>query len=162
MPSTTTVDISTEILAYLVSATEEVFEMMVFQTIEPSPAIGANSERPPSNVIATVSFAGHRRGFVAFHSSLAAARGITGAMLGMEADTVTSEMPDAIGEVTNMIAGTFRNKLAAVEPASAIAVPTVTIGSDFSTFCPGHASRAFCPFAFDGQRIFVELMLSPD
>jgi hypothetical protein len=61
-----------------------------------------------------------------------------------------------------MVAGTFRNKLAAVEPTSAIAVPTVTIGSAFSTFCTGHAHRAFCPFEFEGQRIFVELVLGPD
>ena len=50
-------------------------------------------------------FAGHRRGLVAFHSSLDAAREIAGAMLGMPAETVNGEMPDAIGEIANMIAG---------------------------------------------------------
>jgi chemotaxis protein CheX len=157
-----TIDIATEILSYLVSATAEVFEMMVFQTLTPLPAITADHERPAANVVASVAFAGHRRGYVAFHSTLDTARGITGAMLGMDVDAITNEMPDAIGEVTNMIAGTFRNKLAAVEPISAIAIPTVTIGSNFATFCTGHARRAFCPFEVEGQRIFVELVLSPD
>jgi chemotaxis protein CheX len=152
-------DISPDILTYLTTATQEVFEMMVFQTVESLPVIAADQQRPPSNVVATVAFAGHRRGFVALHSSMAAARGITGAMLGMEVETINGEMPDAIGEVTNMIAGTFRNKLAAVEPVSAIAVPTVTIGSDFSTFCTSHASRVFCPFKLEEERIFVELLL---
>jgi chemotaxis protein CheX len=162
MPNTFTIDIAPDILGYIVSATEEVFEMMVFQKVEPLPAISASDKRPPSNVVASVAFAGHRRGYVAFHSTLDTARGIAGAMLGMAAEEIGDEMPDAIGEVTNMIAGTFRNKLAAVEPTSAIAVPTVTIGSDFSTFCTGHARRAFCPFVLEGQRIFVELVLSPD
>lgn len=162
MPHTLTIDIAPDILGYLVSAIEEVFEMMVFQKVEPLPAISAGDTLPPSNVVASVAFAGPRRGYVAFHSTLANARGIAGAMLGMAADDIGDEMPDAIGEVANMIAGTFRNKLAAVEPTSAIAVPTVTIGSDLSTFCTGHARRAFCPFALDGHRFFVELVLSPD
>jgi chemotaxis protein CheX len=155
-------DIPTDILSYLVSATEEVFETMVFQTIEPLPAIAADHERPRSNVVASVAFAGHRRGLVAFHSSLATARGIAGSMLSIPADMVNGEMPDAIGEVANMIAGTFRNKLAAVEPASAIATPTITIGSDFSTHCVSHVRRAFCPFTLEGQRIYVELVLTGD
>jgi chemotaxis protein CheX len=162
MPRTPAIDISTDILSFLVSATEEVFEMMVFRTLQRFPAISADHERPPAQVVASVAFVGHRRGYVALHSTLATARRITGAMLGMPVDAIGKEMPDAIGEVANMVAGTFRNKLASVEPTSAIAVPTVTIGSAFSTFCTGHAHRAFCPFEFEGQRIFVELVLGPD
>jgi chemotaxis protein CheX len=153
-------EISTDILAYLVSATEEVFEKMVFKTIEPLPAVGEDHPRPPSNVVATVPFAGHRRGLVAFHSSFATANGIAAAMLGMSADAVNGEMPDAIGEVANMIAGTFRNKLVAVEPSSDIALPIVTIGSNFSTRCVSHAHRVFCPFTLEGQPIYVELVLT--
>jgi chemotaxis protein CheX len=153
-------DISPEILVYLVSATEEVFETMVFQTIQPLPPIAGDHPRPPSNVVASVPFAGHRRGLVAFHSSLATARGIAGSMLGVPAETVNGEMPDAIGEVANMIAGTFRNKLADVEPASSISVPVVTIGSDFSTHCASEVRRMFCPFTLGGQPIYVELVLT--
>jgi chemotaxis protein CheX len=160
MPGTAESGISTEMLSYLRTATEEVFELMVYQTLQALPTFGAERKRSPSQVVASVAFAGHRRGFVAFHSSLATAQGITGAMLGMPVETITGEMPDAIGEVANMVAGTFRNKLAAVEPTSEIGLPTVTIGSDFSTHCTSQASRAFCPFEFDGQEIFVELVLS--
>src|SRR5262245_8666771 len=106
---------------------------MVFKQLTAAPALPGDAARPKSNVVATVPFAGHRRGLVAFHASLPGAKVIAGAMLGMEPASINGEMPDAIGEVANMIAGTFRNKLAAIEPASAIAVPTVTIGSDFST-----------------------------
>jgi chemotaxis protein CheX len=162
MQTTSPIGISADIVAYLGSATEEVFETMVFQTLQPLPPFDAGKARPASHVVASVAFAGHRRGFVSFHSSLATALDITGAMLSMPADTVEDEMPDAMGEVANMIAGTFRNKMAAVEPPSAIAVPTVTIGSSFSTFCTGQPRRVFCPFEFRGQPIFVELVLSAD
>ena len=42
------------------------------------------------------------------------------------------------------------------------AVPVVTIGSDFSTYCGSHVRRMFCPFTLGGQPIFVELILTSD
>jgi hypothetical protein len=88
MPRTPAIDISTDILSFLVSATEEVFEMMVFRTLQRFPAISADHERPPAQVVASVAFVGHRRGYVALHSTLATARRITGAMLGMPVDAI--------------------------------------------------------------------------
>jgi len=148
------------VLDHLVVATEEVFETMVFKPVTRCAPLAGDAVRPPSNVVATVAFAGHRRGLVSFHSSLDAAREIAGAMLGMAPETLNGEMPDAIGEVANMIAGAFRTKLAAVEPASAIAIPTVTIGSDFSTKYMSAAQRVLCPFQMDNQQLYVELLLT--
>ena len=153
-------NVSSEVLTQLLAATEEVFETMVFKPILRQDPIDDDSVRPPSNVVATVAFAGHRRGLVAFHSSLGTARYIAGAMLGMPADEINGEMPDAIGEIANMIAGSFRTRLAANEPPSAIAVPTVTIGSDFSTKYMSAVKRVLCPFQMDAQTLYVELILT--
>ena len=150
------------VLDHLKVATEEVFETMIFKPVTRCEPLSGDALRPQSNVVATVAFAGHRRGLVSFHSSLDAAREIAGAMLGMEPETLNGEMPDAIGEVANMIAGAFRTKLAAIEPASAIAIPTVTIGSDFSTKYLSAAQRALCPFQMDSQTLYVELLLTGD
>ncbi len=154
-------DIPKELISLLVSATHEVFETMIFKELHDQPAVGG-LQHPRSQVVALVSFAGHRRGAVAFHSSLPTAKAIAGAMLGQPAETINGEMPDAIGEVTNMIAGTFRNRLATNEPPSAIAVPSVTVGSDFSTRYPAEVRRAVCPFTMDGEQLFVELILTGD
>ena len=153
-------NVSNVVLTQLLAATEEVFETMVFKPISRQDPIDDEAVRPPSNVVATVAFAGHRRGLVAFHSSIGAARNIAGAMLGMAPEEINGEMPDAIGEIANMIAGSFRTKLAAHEPPSAIAVPTVTIGSDFSMRYPALSNRVLCPFHFDGEPIYVELILT--
>jgi chemotaxis protein CheX len=155
-------EIPTAVVAHLVSATNEVFETMVFKRLDTLAPIAGEAERPKSNVVATVAFAGHRRGLVAFHSSLPTARAIAGAMLGQSPETINGEMPDAIGEIANMIAGTFRTKLASTEPASAISVPTVTIGSDFSTRYLSQVRRALCPFKMEGEPVFVELILTGD
>ena len=152
--------IPAELLSNLMTSTEEVFETMVFKPLVRMPPVDTDADRRGANVVATVAFAGHRRGLVCIHSSVDAARNIAGAMLGMAEDEITSEIPDAMGEVANMVAGTFRNKLAAIEPASAIAVPTVTIGSDFSTKYLSAVRRARCPFEMEGQPISVELILT--
>jgi chemotaxis protein CheX len=155
-------DIAEHLVDHLVVATKEVFEKMVFRAITACPPIDGTAARSPSNVVATVSFAGHRRGLVAFHSSLDAARDIAGAMLGVPIETVNGDMADAIGEIANMIAGSFRTKLAATEPASAIAVPSVTIGLDFCTRYGGNVRRVLCPFQMGEQSIYVELILTGD
>ncbi len=152
--------IPADLLSNLMTSTEEVFETMVFKPLVRMPPVDTDADRRGANVVATVAFAGHRRGLVCIHSSVDAARNIAGAMLGMAQEEITSEIPDAMGEVANMVAGTFRNKLAAIEPASAIAVPTVTIGSDFSTTYLSAVRRARCPFEMEGQPISVELILT--
>jgi len=152
--------IPAELLTNLMTSTEEVFETMMFKSLTRLPAAEAGAERKGPHVVATVAFAGHRRGLVAIHSSIDAARSIAGAMLGIAIEDLNGEVPDAMGEVANMVAGTFRNKLAAFEPASAIAVPTVTMGSDFATTYLSAVRRARCPFDLEGQPLAVELILT--
>lgn len=154
--------IPAELLTNLITSTEEVFETMVFKPLVRLPVVEHTREVTGAHVVATVAFAGHRRGVVAIHASLETARDIAGAMLGMPAASVDQEMPDAMGEVANMVAGTFRNKQAASEPPSNIAVPTVTLGSDFTTRYSQTVRRAECPFDMEGQRLAVELILIGD
>lgn len=148
------------LLKTLISATEEVFETMVFVPVVVDSGPVAEPPAPHAHVVATVAFAGHRNGFVSFHSSIDSANEIAGAMLGLPKDGVNGEMPDAIGEIANMIAGSFRTKMAALEPAWTITCPTVTVGSDFHTRYPAEVSHETVPFRMGEQSIAVELILS--
>lgn len=149
------------LLSTLVLATEEVFDTMLALPLQARPPVTGPLE-VPANVVATVAFAGHRRGLVVVYSSLAAARQITSSMLGIPVHEVNGEVPDAMGEIANMVAGTFRNRLAAVEPSSDISVPTVTIGTDFSTLYSSAVFRSRCPFDMQGEPLSVELILTGD
>jgi chemotaxis protein CheX len=148
------------LLKTLISATEEVFETMVFVPIAVEPGPAVSPPGPHAHVVATIAFAGHRNGFVSFRASIDSANEIAGAMLGMPTDRVNGEMPDAIGEIANMIAGSFRTKMAAVEPAWTITCPSVTVGSDFSTRYPTGASHEKVSFRMGERSIAVELILS--
>ncbi len=70
-------------------------------------------------------------------------------------------MADAIGEVTNMIAGSFRTKMAAQGQAWAISVPTVTVGSDFYIKPLVNGRRVLLPFKMgEDHEVFVELIMN--
>jgi chemotaxis protein CheX len=153
--------ISDDMLSALIEATKEVFERMVFESLQLGTPIQGEALRPRSNVVGTVAFAGEQSGLVAFYSTAETAHDIAGAMLGIPASQVNGEMPDAIGEITNMIAGAFRTKMAAVGPRWAISIPTVTMGSDFYTKYVSDVQRVLCPFTTSARsEVFVELILT--
>jgi len=144
----------------LIESTREVFVMMVGRELHFGMPIEGEALRPKSNVVATVSFAGSDSGVVVFYSTLAAANEIAGALLGMSPADVNGEMPDAIGEISNMIAGAFRTKMTEAGHPWVISIPTVTVGSDFYTKYVSDVRRILCPFQMDDQEVFVELILT--
>ena len=144
----------------LIDSTREVFEKMIMKTLIFGTPIEGDALRPRSNVVATISFAGADSGIVAFYSTIDAACQIAGAMLGMDPSEVNDDMPDAIGEVTNMIAGNLRTRMTDAGTPCAISIPSVTVGSDFYTKYVSDVRRVLCPFKMEDQEIFVELIQS--
>jgi chemotaxis protein CheX len=149
-----------DLIEQLAKSTEEVFETMVFKKLAQGRPIEGDSLRPRSNVVGLVGFGGSLSGLVAFYTTLDAAQEIAGSMLGMPVTEVNGEMPDAIGEVTNMIAGSFRLKLAERGETLAISIPSVTVGSDFYTKYASDVRRVLCPFRMDDKELCVELILT--
>jgi chemotaxis protein CheX len=149
------------VIPHLVQATQEVFETMVFKSLTPGTPIEGHAALTGANVVASVGFAGARSGLVAFHSTTDAAKQIAGSMLGIGASEVDGEMPDAMGEVANMIAGGFRLKLKSDGTDVGITVPTVITGSDFRTKYVTPVSRVLCPFDLEGgSTVYVELIVN--
>ena len=156
--STTTAPEGTA-LGYLIEATQEVFQTMILSELTIGVPIDGDALRPRSNVVATVSFAGPRSGIVALYTTLSTAQTLAAAMLGGPVDE-QDQLADAVGELANMVAGTFRNHMAKDGSCWAISIPTVTIGSDFYVKCMSDGRRTLCPLRVDGEEIFVELILT--
>ena len=98
---------------------------------------------------------------VAVYTAFEAANEITAAMLGIEPAEVDGELPDAIGELANMIAGSFRTRMAAVRGETwAISVPTVIVGRDFYTKYVSDVQRVVCPFQMGPHEVLVELIVT--
>lgn len=143
----------------LVGATTDVFETMIFRKVVAKGTTWGHATRPKSQIVGSVGFAGSSTGLVAFHATLDAARDIATAMLGTPVDE--DGVPDALGEVTNMIAGSFRTRMAQFQDAWAISVPTVTVGSDFYIKSITTGDRVLVGFTMDAHDLFVELIITP-
>jgi chemotaxis protein CheX len=144
----------------LVLATKEVIETMVTrEKVTFAVPLEGDALRPKSNVVGTVAFAGGASGLVAFYSTFDTARDITVSMIGTT-DAPNGQVIDAIGEITNMIAGSLRTRMSADGSAWAMSIPTVTTGSDFYTACVSDVRRVLCPFRIAEHEVFVELIVS--
>ena len=145
----------------LTAATRDVFKTMVYQEIEASAPVSGCGVRLGPSVMGIVAFAGRTSGLVVFSCTQDTARVITASMLGVEPENVDGELPDAIGELTNMIAGSFRTRMAhATGEMWAISVPSVTVGSDFYTTYVSDVQRVMCPFRTNHAEVFVELIVT--
>jgi chemotaxis protein CheX len=145
----------------LIAATRHVFRTMVFTEVQPATPIQGEALRCGTNVVGTVAFTGRTSGLVVFYSTMHTARQIAASMLDLDPSVIRDELPDAIGELTNMIAGSLRTRVACVyDEHWAISVPAVTMGSDFYTRFVSDVQRVLCPFRMASGEMFVELIVT--
>ncbi len=140
-----------------------VFKSMVFMD-----ARGAKFDDqihiPDKHLTAMVGFAGSYMGLAAIHCSETFARRVGAAMLHLDCDELTNEdVRDALGEISNMIAGHFKARLAEKNQSDAEvfdqSVPTVIIGSGYETHAVTDAPRYCVKFETDYEDFYVELAL---
>lgn len=156
-------DLPLEVLTELLAeCARDVFATMVGRPLTDKSPVEGEALRPASNVVGIVGFTGTYSGLVVFYTTLEAAREITARLVGMDDPSASSrdEVADAIGEVTNMIAGSFRTRMAGDGDAWAITVPTVTMGSDFYIKPMTSGRRALLPFRMGSCEVLVELIAS--
>jgi len=115
-------------LPVLELAVEEVFEIMVGCRVKP---VAQSEHKPNGEFTAMIGLAGALCGILTVCCDAKTAGQIARKMLG---DTATSadEVGDALGEICNMIAGNFKNKLAGTDERCMLSVPTVISGEEYS------------------------------
>lgn len=144
------------------ACTRDVFGTMVGISLAEGTPLDGDALRPHSNVVGQIGFGGSRSGLVVFYATFDGAASITRALLAMDATDVPSraEIADAIGEITNMVAGSFRTRMASAGDTWAISIPTVTMGSDFYMTPLSDGRRTMLPFRMADHEIFVELVVT--
>lgn len=144
------------------ACTRDVFGTMVGASLAQGTPLDGDALRPQSNVVGQIGFGGSRCGLVVFYTTFAGAGAITRSLLGLDASSepAKADVADAIGEITNMIAGAFRTRTATDGDAWAISIPTVTMGSDFCMTPLTDGRRTMLPFRMGEHEIFVELVVT--
>lgn len=174
MPATAEIT-ETLIRDYINRAVADVFKTMLgreptFSTQEPrgpgAPAstVPVDGHRP--QVVGTVGFIGDINGLIYLHLDLAFARLCTCHLLGMteaELDEAGDEViNDAIGELTNMTVGGFKNGLCDAGYPCKLTIPSILRGSNFSIEPISSAVRHIYYFDCAEHRVVADILMKSD
>jgi chemotaxis protein CheX len=104
-----------------------------------------------------VGLAGQLCGVLSIRCSQQAARLMASKMLGIDLEQVGPELCDAFGEVCNMVAGNFKNKIAGLGDGCILSVPTVITGNDYSLHSPADSDALELRLTFEGMTLVTSL-----
>jgi len=139
------------------SAAREVFEVMLGTKLDPF----QDDPLLVTEMIAMVGLSGSVAGVVSFHCTAQGARQMAAKMLGAAASPEEEDdtARDAVGEICNMVAGTFKNKLGQVGDECKLSVPTIISGAECSMQTNASGTHVQMPFTYEGSPIAVALDL---
>jgi chemotaxis protein CheX len=142
------------------AAVMEIFAMMFGFEIRAVDV--ANSECPLPDLderTAIVGFSGSMRGSCQIRISVPAATSIASAMLGGAPidDGDDDSINDAIGELCNMLAGSWKNGVAALSSECALSPPTVISGRDYRVHMSKPSTKLSRRYEFEGHALHFTL-----
>lgn len=141
----------------IAQATEEIFTTMIFMDISPDQPLAAGKEVLDCHVSAMIGLSGDFSGMLGIHCPAAVGLAITGAMLGMELEEIDADVKDALGEISNMLAGVIKEAFASEQVDLELAIPTAISGKSFTIASPTKSNRVIIPFNLEQGRFFVEM-----
>jgi chemotaxis protein CheX len=136
-------------------ATREVFELMLSCQLAKS----VSAEEPRRDVTAMVGLAGQLCGALSVGCDEKAAALMTSRMLGVPIDRAGPEVADALGEICNMVAGNFKNKITGLGDGCMLSPPTVITGSDYDLHSLADSAGLQVRMLFEGMPIDVTLQI---
>jgi chemotaxis protein CheX len=132
-------------------AVREVFEIMLGCKLEsediPRPGV--------CDFTAMVGLAGQLCGLLTLRCNASSAVLMASKMLGMDIKETDQQIWDAVGEIANMIAGNFKNKLTGMGDRCVLSVPTVITGSDYSFHSMADTGPLEVTLLFEGAPVTV-------
>jgi len=138
----------------LALAAREVFSLMLDTHLVVARERFAEEELAITSI---VGLAGQLCGVVTFRCSAESATRMAAKMLGVDAAEAGPEMWDAVGEVCNMIAGNFKNKIAGMGDGCMLSVPTVIAGADYTMRTLGNSGKTNIHLLFEGLPLIVSI-----
>ncbi|HLM99505.1 MAG TPA: chemotaxis protein CheX [Bryobacteraceae bacterium] len=152
----------TKMAGALRAATEEVFSTMLGIEVAAGEPYRLPSKPEPTNgVVALIGLTGKWVGTGSVFCTGDFARKISGQLLMSEFASIDQEVLDAIGEVTNMIVGSFKNSLEAEVGMLNMSIPVVVFGHNFTATSIHRTEWLVVPFECGSERLIVKACLAP-
>ena len=161
----------------VVRAVDDVFRTMLDSgaVLKPSedncpaiwPAVPAEaSPDSETHVVGTVGFLGDANGLLYLYLDETFAKHCTCVMLGMSereiAEIGEGAVNDAVGELTNMIVGSFKNGLCSAGYSCMLTIPSILRGRNFCIEPISSAERNIYTFDCAGRRLVADILMKTD
>ena len=142
-----------EAVTRLDSAVSEVFETMLERSCDP---LEGEVDTVAGRIVARIQFTGSVDGECLLYASQATASITAEALLGTPSQPHDPMVDDAVGELCNMIAGGWKNKLTSPQASCLISVPAVT-RDGLQDYRPRFSTRFSRNYSFQGNVFGVVL-----
>jgi chemotaxis protein CheX len=142
----------------VIFATKNVFEMMLDCTPTRKGLRLKTENSQTHEISAVIGISGNAAGTVVVSLSKAAACEVLKRMVGIEADDITNDVCDAVGELTNMIAGQAKAQLAKYELS--ISIPNVVSGVNHVVHFPSNVQPMVLEFDSEIGPLTIEVAFS--
>lgn len=136
-------------------ATREVFELMLSCQLKPD----SNVDESGMDVTSMVGLAGQLCGVITVRCGEKTAVLMASKMLGLPAEKVGQDFSDALGEVCNMVAGNFKNKIAGLSDGCMLSPPSVITGRDYSLHSLADSPGLQVRMLFESLPIIITLQV---
>jgi chemotaxis protein CheX len=113
--------------------------------------------QPEHEISGIIGLTGKAKGVVVLSLSTKSALGAAGVLLGEQSESVDADVIDAVGELTNIVAGGAKAQLEQLEMS--ISLPTVITGKDHSVAFPSNVPPVCIPFDCKWGPVTVEVGL---
>jgi chemotaxis protein CheX len=146
-------------------AVGDVFKTMMGRTIAPLPAetLEDRDAGTGPQVVGTVGFIGDVNGLVYLYFDESFATQCTAQILGMNSLELQARgedvVNDAIGELTNMVVGSFKNALCDAGYPCKLTIPSILRGRNFCIQSTRMAERRSYRFVSGGQRVVTDIII---
>ncbi|HTR38596.1 MAG TPA: chemotaxis protein CheX [Bryobacteraceae bacterium] len=151
-----------DISSLLIENTEKVFSVMLGMAVSAGDAVQhPNIESADGNVVSLIGFVGEwiGTGSVCCNSEMACR--ISSRMLMAEYAAVNEEVLDAVGEITNMIIGNFKDAAEQLLGPLGLSTPTVIYGRNVRARNLNGQLWTTVPFDCEGGLVEVKISLGP-
>jgi chemotaxis protein CheX len=145
-----------ELTAALEHGTREVFEMMVGTTL--GSADYADLPRV-ADYTAMIGLAGDLCGVMSFRCTSGSAARIAALMLNSNDPVPEEAVRDAMGEICNMVAGSFKARVMGLADQCMLSVPTVVTGKDYQLHSMANGERVHVSMGFEEAVLWITLDL---
>lgn len=135
----------------------EVFKLMVGEELTSS---SEPMQEQNLSVTSMVGLAGSVCGLLTLRCTHASANLMASKMLGLELGDFGDTTLDAVGEVCNMVAGNFKDKIAGMGDGCQLSVPTVIVGEDYNLRALTNDNAIEVKLVFHGSPLMFSIRLN--